>query len=161
MEIVFNSPLYGECKILIDDDIGQELLKVYKIYAKKQTSGGFYAIAYRTENGKQVHHLLHRLILRPKSGQQIDHINGNGLDNRRENLRYATASQNAQNRKGWGKLPKGVKLNKYSGKYEARFQMHKRYYHLGSFNTPEEASLAYQTKAKEYFGEFYRNGDKK
>ena len=152
MEIIHYSKRFGECKILIDDTVGEELLKVYKIYASC-LNGKLYAKAYRYENGKQISFLVHRLIMKPKNNQQIDHINGNGLDNRKENLRLATASQNMQNRKGWGKFPKGVKLNKYTGKYEARFQMNKQYFHLGNFDTVEEASQAYQTKAKEYFGE--------
>ena len=52
------------------------------------------------EGGKKRRCYLHRLISQPPAGLHVDHVNGNKLDNRRENLRHATRSQNLQNRRG-------------------------------------------------------------
>jgi hypothetical protein len=58
---------------------------------------------------------------RPKPGMMADHVNGEGLDNRRANLRWVTHTQNMQNRRGWGKMSQtmGVSFNKSTGKWVA------------------------------------------
>lgn len=88
---------------------------------------------------------------------RVDHRNGDGLDNRRKNLREATAKQNSANRQlnlnsatGF----KGVGLDR--GRWRARIQVDGRLQHLGSFDTPEEAAHAYDAAALELFGEFAR-----
>lgn len=58
--------------------------------------------------------LLHRFIMQPEGYMEIDHLNGDTLDNRKCNLRYATRSQNAQNRRGWRKSATGER-NVYQG----------------------------------------------
>ena len=82
----------------------------------------------------------------------VDHINRNKLDDRWDNLREATPSQNAANRGGWGNLPKGViphgrKFRVFCGPVGSNR-------HLGLFETIEQASEAYERKAKELYGEF-------
>jgi hypothetical protein len=87
---------------------------------------------------------------------QIDHINGNSLDDRIENLREATHQQNSWNHKGRKKrsdTPMGVRRLHY-GKYQSRIRCNGVTQCLGVFDTQEEASLAYQQKRKELFGEF-------
>ena len=87
---------------------------------------------------------------------QIDHVNGNSLDDRWENLRAATATENAQNHKRRAKkspLPMGVR-EVPSGRFAARIAVNKQKIHLGTFDTPESASRAYQTARREHFGEF-------
>lgn len=89
----------------------------------------------------------------------IDHINGNPLDNRICNLREATISQNAQNQKPNTKNTsgyKGVLWHKRDQKWQARAMIKGKQYHLGQFDSPEEASVVYQAFAKENFGDFYR-----
>lgn len=71
-------------------EIDYAKLSVHKWYARKSESGVWYAT-----NGKGVG--MHRMVMRAKKGQIVDHIDGNGLNNRRENLRFATAEQNAAN----------------------------------------------------------------
>lgn len=87
----------------------------------------------------------------------LDHVNGNSLDDRLDNLREATATENAWNhktRKRRIKLPMGVRLIPHSGRYQARISFHKRQIHLGAYDTPEEAQQVYLCKRKELFGEF-------
>lgn len=88
--------------------------------------------------------------------QQIDHINGNSLDDRIENLREVTATQNAWNHKSRRKksnLPMGVrKLT--SGQYQARITCNKKQFVIGNFKTVQEASAIYQVKRKEMFGDY-------
>lgn len=102
--------------------------------------------------GKKVY--LHRVLLWCPKGFQVDHINGDGLDNRLENLRIVTPSQNSMNnhtirsKSGY----KGV----YPGRDEkwcAQIQKDNKCYCLGTFSTKKEAALAYNIKAKELFGE--------
>lgn len=91
-----------------------------------------------------------------REGMIIDHINHDHFDNRIENLREVTHSQNMMNsRVSVSKksgLPKGVSLD--NGRFKARILINKRPQFLGYFGTPEEASSAYQAAAKEHYREF-------
>lgn len=98
---------------------------------------------------------MHQLIL-GKSGT-TDHINGNGLDNRRINLRKCTARQNSLNH-GFNKNNtsgyKGVGWHKQVSKWRAYIEVNKKHISLGLFENKKEAALAYNTAAKKHFGEF-------
>ena len=96
-------------------------------------------------NGKVI--LLHSFLIGEKEGYIIDHLNRNKLDNRRENLRFATYSQNAMNH---GKNA-GVFWSKQINKWRAYicFQPYKRTY-LGCFGTQEEALMARKEAEKIY-----------
>lgn len=85
----------------------------------------------------------------------IDHINGDRLDCRIDNLRECSASQNAFNqRRVKGKsLAKGVRKTRY-GTYEARICVNRQNIQLGNFKTETEAADAYWTAARHHFGEF-------
>lgn len=91
-----------------------------------------------------------------QSGMYIDHINGDSLDNRLENLRLASNAQNQQNSRkkqtGSSKY-KGVYFGKWCSAWRARIKYGKKYESLGYFNTQEDAALAYNRKAIELFGE--------
>lgn len=104
--------------------------------------------------------LMHHLVLPPKLGFVPDHKDGDGLNNRRSNLRYATVSQNAQNkRKQRGKYTsryKGVYFYKSNGRWRAHIEHLGRKMSLGYFPTEIEAAIAYNTAAQELFGEFAR-----
>ena len=87
----------------------------------------------------------------------VDHINGNSLDDRPINLREATVMQNAWNHKSRSrriKLPMGVRKITKSGRFQARIAYNKKMIHLGAYDTPEEASIAYQNKRRQLYGEF-------
>jgi hypothetical protein len=107
-------------------------------------------------NGQRL--FLHRFILNAPSGVEVDHINGDGLDNRRSNLRLATVSQNQANRKRLNANNttgyRGVTYNKGNRRWLAQIQHEGIQMHLGYFTTPEEAARAYDQKAEELFGEF-------
>ena len=91
---------------------------------------------------------------------QVDHRNGDWFDNREGNLRLATHAQNASNsRLQNGKaLPKGVSLQSRSGRYRARIGVEKGVVYLGTFDTAEEAHLAYRAAAVEHKAEFAKFG---
>lgn len=104
---------------------------------------------------------MHRFILDAPAGMEVDHINGNGLDNRRANLRLATRSQNHAN--------KSVQRNKTSSRYKgvyyrrrrkkpwyAQIGVRGRRMFLGYFGNEEEAARVYNRAALEHFGEFAR-----
>lgn len=97
---------------------------------------------------------LHDFILNIKG---VDHKNGNGLDNRRSNLRPANQSQNLPNqrkRSGVSSRYKGVTWDKDNNKWRAQIQVDGRHIHLGRYIDETEAALAYVQAAHEYFGEF-------
>ncbi len=95
---------------------------------------------------KDTHLKLHRLVCQPQpqSGEVVDHISRDRLDNRRSNLRPATLSQNALNRKPRGKY-KGVSYRTDKGKFEARAKNPNtgKNKHLGYFPSDREAAVAY------------------
>lgn len=106
---------------------------------------------------------MHRLILGKRDGMMIDHIDGNKLDNRRSNLRFATAAQNQFNR-GIGKKNtsgfKGVSLDKRSGKWMANIRHSGKKNYLGQFDTKELAAAAYDREARLHHGEFANTAEK-
>ena len=103
---------------------------------------------------------LHRFILDVGIEIAIDHINGDPLDNRRENLRLCTYTENARNRKKQRKPAssryKGVSMMRRTGKWHVQITKLKVRYFLGAFSNEEEAGRAYDQKATELFGQFAR-----
>lgn len=102
--------------------------------------------------------LMHRLIMDAPVGILVDHIDGDTLNNRRQNLRLATNSQNMANRKTNSNSIAGLKgVSFFGSKWRAEIQCNNKRYPLGSFSTPEEAHAAYIEAAKRLFGEFARS----
>lgn len=100
---------------------------------------------------------MHREIMQPPDGIQIDHINGNKLDNRVSNLRLATASQNHCNRPKSSRNTSGYKgVGKRNGRWRVKIRLNGIDYHVGYFSSLEEAAQAYDVRAKELHGEFAR-----
>ncbi len=142
-------------KFAVVDDADYEWLSQWK-WTAQRTPHGFYAI--RQEKGKLV--LMHRLINDTPEGFGTDHRDGDGLNNRRLNLRTATQLQNMMNRKGkrggtskfkgvWADPnPRNRKL------WRSAIRLNGRLKYLGRFATEEEAGAAYATAAKHHFGEF-------
>ncbi len=110
--------------------------------------------ANRTERGRSI--LMHREIMRARKGTVVDHIDGNGLNNCKSNLRFCNACQNSWNRRPLGRHSryKGVSFDKRRGKYYAvvRYQGNRLKY--GPFDEEIEAARAYDRVALENHGEF-------
>lgn len=116
-----------------------------------------YAVRSFNASGKKILLSLHRVVMGAKDGQFVDHINGNGLDCRKANLRFCTHAQNMQNRKIAKHNKLGIKgVYKHRSKYAAEIRANGKRHYLGSFDTAELASLAYQAASKELHGEFSR-----
>jgi hypothetical protein len=103
---------------------------------------------------------MHRVILGAKASQEVDHINGDALDNRRANLRLCTRAQNAANRRLHANNKSGYRGVGYSGRqahpWAARIRVNYKLLPLGNFATPEEAAVAYDRAALDHFGQFAR-----
>ena len=100
---------------------------------------------------------MHRIITNAPVGIEVDHINGDKLDNRKQNLRLCLKRSNQantgprrHNKSGY----KGVCLDKESGKFKAQININGRRKSLGRYNTPEEAALIYNEAAIAEYGEF-------
>lgn len=102
---------------------------------------------------------MHRAIMGNPDGVQIDHIDLDGTNNRRGNLRVASVLDNSYNRRKNSKNTsgyKGVCWNKAIGKWQAQIRANKIRKYLGLFDTPEMAYAAYCNAAMQYHGEFAR-----
>lgn len=126
-------------------------------------NGNYLAICYKT-----IETTAHRVLFQIYNNieyldptLEIDHINGNHLDNSPENLRLANRAENKRN----SKLPtnnhsgyKGVHWNKKCKKWHCQIRYMKKPIYLGVYLDPLEAHLAYCKKAKELFGEYWNPG---
>tara|TARA_R110000744_G_scaffold208917_1_gene327734 strand:+ start:308 stop:859 length:552 start_codon:yes stop_codon:yes gene_type:complete len=124
-----------------------------KWYAWASSSGKFYAV-----NGNR-HQSIHRVVMNAPNGMDVDHINGDALDNRKENLRICTRSENCWNKKVRSDSKSGFKgvyvrpNNRYYA-YIGDPDRKSRHISLGTYGTPEEAARAYDKKATELHGEY-------
>ena len=101
--------------------------------------------------------MLHRFILGITDKRHVDHINGDGLDNRRRNLRPCTPAQNAWNKRCRRDLPKGV-YRQANGGYRVQVMKHGEKFPLHGFATVEEAAAAREALAIKLHGEFASMG---
>lgn len=145
---------YTHLAVLVDDEDYDWLIG----YSWCRNPGGKTDYAVARVDGRVQQ--MHRLILRPPPGLKVDHRNGNGLDNRRSNLRLATARQNQQNQSLNSRNTSGFKgVSLVRGKrldrpYHAYIQHEGRTRSLGHFATGDAAARAYDRAARELFGEF-------
>ena len=103
--------------------------------------------------------LLHRHIMKPDPGFQVDHINGDGLDNRRDNLRIATHAQNIWNQKRNARNTSGLRGVSWcapANKWRARITADGAERHLGVFSDPADAKEAFDQEVRKLRGEFGR-----
>lgn len=129
------------------DDADYEMLNAHK-WCAWQHGQTFYA----TRAANTIH--MHRVIMGAKG---VDHVNGDGLDNRRTNLRRATHQQQAMNtRKRAGCTSQFKGIHRSGRKWVALIKTAGRQMRLGSFDNEEDAARAYDAAAREHFGEFAR-----
>lgn len=103
--------------------------------------------------------LMHRVILACPDKLQVDHINGDRLDNRRSNLRVVSASQNQWNKgtmKNNTSGHKGISWDRVNKKWRSSINVHSKYVSIGRFETIEEAVEARLSYARQLHGEFAR-----
>jgi hypothetical protein len=144
-------------KVAIVDDEDFEYLNQWKWHASK-LGNKFYA--QRHNNlliTKNIKILMHRNIMKPKKGFVIDHIDGNTLNNKKNNLRICTHAENMRN----SKMPinntsgfKGVSYVKKNNTYMSSIRFNDKKIYLGLFINPIDAAKAYNAAAVKYHGEF-------
>jgi len=132
---------------MLYSDEDQELVASFKwVLSPTKTSKRAYAATNKKINGKWRKVYLHHMIVTPHRGFQVDHINGNALDNRRSNLRIVTPYENAQNKRPKeGRRFKGVRITK-DGTYRVSISK--------AYKSEIEAAQVYNELAKMLFGEF-------
>ena len=123
--------------------------------------GGYAVHSYARPGGNPGCVSMHRIITDPPSGLEVDHANGNRLDNRRENLRICTRAENQRNRtvdyRRLGRF-KGVTRDRQGrGAWRARIMVAGSTIDLGYFQDELDAKAAYDRKAKEIHGDFFRS----
>lgn len=145
-------------EVLLDSDISFDINPL--MWECRVTRGRPYFRTVCRAGGVRKTAWLHRVVALCPNGKQVDHINGNPLDNRKLNLRVCTLAQNLQNRgkrkNGSTCVYKGVYRAKHpsGGKHWHAQIFHGKKIHLGFFHTPEEGARAYNAAALKYHGEF-------
>lgn len=140
-------------KVAFIDEEDYDKVSKLKWYCSNN-DGKLYAV---NKNKKVLY--MHRLIMSAPDGYEVDHINGDGLDNRKVNLRLCSSSQNKYNQKlssantsGF----KGVTWNKNKGKWQVQIGSRNKYKYLGLFEDKYNAAKAYNKEAVRLFGDFAR-----
>lgn len=154
--------------IAIVDDCDAELAEItWAVLIKSDSLQYAFHVIYSAPHVHLQTWFLHRVILERKlerpleKGECPDHINGNGLDNRRENLRVSTQSQNNANRKqsqATAHKYKGALWHKKSSTWRSQIKLNSKSIHLGTFDTDLDAHRAYCIAAVKYHGEFANFG---
>jgi hypothetical protein len=142
----------GKVALVSDEDY--EWLSKYKW----RYHNGYAARTVRTKSGKRTTVLMHREIMNA-TNQEVDHIDGNKLNNTRENLRIATRLDNCRNvnkKRTNTSGYKGVSFDKRRGKWRARIKVNYKEVWLGYFDNKHDAARMYNFWAKDLFGEYAR-----
>lgn len=144
--------------LVSDEDF--DFLNQWKWYAF-QPKNNKTMYAFRTKgHGKGIKKsfAMHFVLMKPAKGLVTDHINGDGLDNRRENLRICTTAENMRNRTRLNKNNKsgfkGVSWQEDHSAWRATVMFNRKQYFGGFYDTVKEAAKGYNQLAKKLFGEF-------
>jgi len=146
-------------KVALVSDQDYEALKGYRWIARlSKTHEKYYAVRVIRSEGRQVKvRYMHREIMNAPRGTLVDHKDGHSLNNQRENLRYATPSQNNANarpRRNASSRYKGVSKYNRDGTWQAEISVNKDRILIGRFPTEDEAAQAYNEAAKKHYGDF-------
>ena len=125
--------------------------KFGKLSASETSTGYIVVYTGKTAANKSGLTRLHRLVINAPVDMEVDHINGNKLDNSKDNLRLATRQNNSRN-----VAAKGYSKCKTTGKYRAFIKLSGKSVCIGSFKTEKDASEAYKSETAKQFGEFQR-----
>lgn len=139
----------------IVDDVVFEWINQFKWHVQETGTCTYAASNFKFLSGKAKVVLMHWLVLFGE--KEIDHINRNGLDNRMENLRACTHSQNIQNKSMDRRNSSGIRGVYFSKRHkiwEAEIYVNNQHIFLGSFPTKEEARIVRLKAAAEYHGQF-------
>lgn len=142
-------------KVTIVDDEDYAELSKYKWHVSSRG----YVCRFTKTRGKGKMHLMHRMIMNTSLGKVTDHINGDKLDNRKENLRITTDLQNSWNqgkRGGTSSKYKGVSWITSKKKWRACIKKEYKAIHLGYFDNEHDAARMYNFWAVDLFGEYAR-----
>lgn len=144
-------------KFAIIDERDFDRISKYKWHANKSKLT-FYAARCVKKNRRNSLVFMHRLIMNCPEDQFIDHINHNGLDNRRANLRLVSGEQNNWNRRKqrgtFSSRYKGVHYEKRNGKWASSISYKGKQIFIDWFEDQESAAKAYDAKARELFGPY-------
>jgi len=139
--------------VLVDDDD-------YLVLSRQKWCSDEYGYAKRRKDKYGRESWMHRLIMNAPAHLEVDHVDGNRLNNQKYNLRLCTHAQNSRNRRKnishKSSAFKGVSWNPIGEKWCARITVSGRTIHLGYFVEEEDAAKAYIAAAREYHGEFVR-----
>jgi hypothetical protein len=151
---VLKVPLTKDKVAKIDDE-DLKLISSYSWRAQQNQDGRWYAMAWTVY---PYFLLMHRIILCVEDWEIVDHIDNDGLNNQRSNLRVATYSQNVhrgiKTSKNCTSLFKGVHFENSREKWKAIIKFEGQSFFLGRFDSEVEAAKAYDEKARELYGEF-------
>lgn len=138
--------------ILVDDDDYDRLIKI-NWSAEKQKTGNYYGINRKRKTGRLY---IHRMIMNlTDKNLYVDHIDGNGLNNKKENLRIVTCLQNSWNKKSkYNSSSKFLGVCKCGKKWMATIKYKDEKKVIGTYNCEKEAALNYNIWAAKYFGEY-------
>ena len=146
--------------VAIVDDEDYERVARFKWQVKTETADSQTCYAQRNQpRPRRKTEFLHRVVMRVTNpSQHVDHINGNGLDCRKENLRIATISQNARNTRKRGTFTSRFKgVSRFRGiRWQAQIRLQNKNTHLGVYTDEVEAARVYDAAARANYGEFAR-----
>ena len=147
-------------KVALVDDADYERLAAFKWYALR-SGRRWYAVRMtsRTLGPQRPIYMHHEIFGKPPPGLETDHVNGDGCDNRRVNVRFVTRTQNQGNARpqlGRTSRFKGVCWEKHKRRWRAQARLGGKNRLLGYFTNEEDAARAYDAAAVAKWGEFAR-----